>query len=172
MPIKLVVGLGNPDKKYAMTRHNLGYRVIDELKKHPPHGVRLFKPTGYMNSSGVSVLDIAQKSGFRFDEILVVCDDFSLPLKQRRIRPSGSDGGHNGLASVLEAFNTLDIPRLRVGIGPVLDGVDPAKFVLQDFSNSEREAVEISIAEAAKIVHYIVKDGIEKAMNAFNAKVV
>jgi PTH1 family peptidyl-tRNA hydrolase len=171
MEIKMVVGLGNPDKKYALTRHNLGYRVIEDLEKHPPHGAALFKPSGYMNSSGVSVYAIAKKKGFNPDEILIICDDFALPLNQIRIRPSGTDGGHNGLRSVLEAFGTLDVPRLRIGIGPVPDGEDPADFVLQRFTNSEQKAVAVSIARAALAVHYIVKDGLEKAMNVFNRAV-
>lgn len=170
MPVKMVVGLGNPGEKYVMTRHNLGYRVINELAKKPI-GAKLFKPTGYMNSSGISVSEMARKSGYRSDEVLVVCDDFALPLKQMRIRPSGSDGGHNGLASVLEAFGTLDVPRLRIGIGPVPEGEDPVKYVLQEFVSSEYEAVEVSIARATLAVRYIIKDGIEKAMNVFNTKV-
>src|SRR5262245_43420728 len=140
MPIKLVVGLGNPGEKYVMTRHNVGYQVIDELEKNPPGGSKLFKPDGFMNSSGVSVAEVSRKSGYAPGEILVVCDDFMLPLKQMRIRRSGSDGGHNGLASVLESVGTQDVPRLRVGIGPVPEGDDPADFVLQKFNRSEREA--------------------------------
>jgi len=170
MAIKLIVGLGNPDKKYAMTRHNLGYRVIDELKKNPPGGAKLLKPLGYMNSSGVSVAHEVARNGIQPEEILVVCDDFSIALGTRRIRRGGSSGGHNGLDSIIQSLGTQEIARLRLGIGPVPEGQDPAQFVLQDFRPAERNVAEASVALGAMVVHFILKDGIEKAMNAFNAK--
>ena len=168
MPIKMVVGLGNPGKKYEDTRHNVGYRVIEALEKQPPIGAKLLKSTGYMNSAGLSVYPIAQKAGIEPSEILIVCDDFSLPLKRMRIRRSGSSGGHNGLQSVLDAFDTQNIPRLRVGIGPVPEGDDPAEFVLRPFRRDEITEIGVMVAMAADAARLTVMEGLDKAMNQFN----
>src|SRR5690349_9275932 len=111
----MIVGLGNPGEKYARMRHNVGYRVIDLLNRDPIPRIRLMKPEGFMNSSGISVRETARMNGIKPEEIMVVCDDFSLPLRRLRMRLSGSSGGHNGLKSVLEAFDTEDVPRMRVG---------------------------------------------------------
>lgn len=169
MPIKMIVGLGNPDEKYAMTRHNLGYRVIAELAKNPPAGVKLFEPSSYMNSSGISVSEMMRRNGYHPDEVLVVCDDFSIPLGSLRIRLGGSSGGHNGLDSIIESLGTQEIPRLRVGIGPVPPGQDPAKFVLGPFPGADmRIKVQFMIDAAAEAVRIAITDGFEIAMNRFN----
>jgi len=169
MPIKMVVGLGNPDEKYAMTRHNVGYRVIDLLKKNPPSRVKLFKPEGYMNSSGISVAEMMRRNGYKPNDILVVCDDFSIPLGTPRIRLSGSSGGHNGLDSIIQSLGTQEIPRLRVGIGPVPLGKDPADFVLEPFAGrDERAKVEIVIPLITQIVEEAITSSLEVAMNRYN----
>lgn len=172
MPIKMVVGLGNPDKKYANTRHNVGYRVIDILKEKPIPGVRFFKPKEYMNSSGVSVAEMARKNGYNPQEILVVCDDFSIPLGQIRIRRDGSSGGHNGLNSIIESLNTEQVPRLRVGIGPVPLLKDPADYVLEPFSRGDEDLKASVLLQAVGeiVVPVAVTEGLDTAMNRFNNK--
>ena len=168
MPIKMVVGLGNPGEKYAHTRHNVGYRVIDELEKRASVSAKLFRPDTFMNSCGPAIAEKARRNGIEPAEILVVCDDFALPLKRMRIRRSGSSGGHNGLKSILETFNTLDVPRLRIGIGPVPENDDPADFVLKRFGAEDLTTIGPMIGMAADAVKVAVEHGIEKAMNEFN----
>ena len=170
MSIKLVVGLGNPGKSYAPTRHNIGRRVVESLEDDKPQGIMLFNPEVFMNTSGVPVAQLARKKGIAPDEVLVVSDDFELPLGQLRLRLKGSSGGHNGLASVLENFGTQDVPRLRVGIGPVPEAQDPAEFVLKPFASGERKAVDDAIVLAAQAVRVVVMEGMEPAMNQFNRK--
>lgn len=168
MPIKLVVGLGNPGEKYARTRHNVGYRVIDELERRSSVAVKLFRPDTYMNSCGPAIAEKARRNGIEPSDILVVCDDFALPLKRMRIRRSGSSGGHNGLKSILETFHTLDVPRLRIGIGPVPEKEDPADFVLKNFDSEELSTIGPMIGIAANAVEAAVANGLERAMNEFN----
>lgn len=168
--LRLVVGLGNPGTRYAGTRHNVGYDVIDALAGDAPERVRLFKPESvFMNESGRPVAELARRNGIAPSSILVVCDDFALPLGSMRLRLKGSSGGHNGLNSILEALGTNEIPRLRVGIGPVPEGRDPADFVLERFRAGERDAVTRSIERAAEAVRCIGKEGWDAAMNRYNA---
>ena len=131
--IRLAVGLGNPGKAYASTRHNIGYRVIDVLKKEKWDAMDLLKPMEFMNSSGGPVQERTRRNGYTPQDILVICDDFMLPLGSLRLRLGGSSGGHNGLDSILNTFGTQEVPRLRLGIGPVSPQEDPADFVLKTF---------------------------------------
>ena len=170
MAIKLVVGLGNPGKTYIATRHNVGYRVIETLQDEKWDGMDLYKPTGFMNTCGGPVQEEARRDGLMPQDLLVVCDDFMLPLGSLRLRLGGSSGGHNGLDSILQAFGTQDIPRLRVGIGPVPAGQDPADFVLGTFASSEKPLVADMIKLAAEAVKVVADQGFEKAMNQFNKK--
>lgn len=168
---RLVVGLGNPGDRYAATRHNIGYRVIDLLQETSWSGPRLLKPESvFMNESGRPVAEVARKNGISPNAILVICDDFMIPLGSLRLRRKGSDGGHNGLGSILETLATDEVPRLRVGIGPVPEQVDPADFVLARFRSSEHEAVESAVQKAAEAVRVIVDHGFEAAMNRYNGK--
>ncbi len=166
-----MVGLGNPGSHYERTRHNLGYRVLDALQEKPPARLLAFRPSVFMNSTGLEVSTLARKKGLIPGDILVVCDDFSIPLGVLRIRLKGSSGGHNGLDSILQSMGTSEVPRLRMGIGPVPDGQDPADFVLKKFSALEKPSVDEMIARAAEAVRVIDSEGIETAMNRFNAKV-
>jgi PTH1 family peptidyl-tRNA hydrolase len=168
MPTKLVVGLGNPGKDYAATRHNVGFRVIDSLHDEKWDDADLFKPAVYMNASGGPVAAYARQNGIAPQDILVICDDFMLPLGSLRLRLKGSSGGHNGLDSILKTLGTLEIPRLRLGVGPVPAQQDPADFVLMAFKKSERDAVETMVERAAQAVRTIAAEGFEKAMNQFN----
>jgi len=188
--IRLVVGLGNPGLQYAATRHNVGFRTLDLLRERAggpawrsaPAGegdvseasfgsgaVRLAKPRTYMNASGEFVGALARYWKVGPGSVLVVSDDFSLPLGRIRIRLRGSSGGQKGLESILEGLGTQEVPRLRLGIGPRPPWLDAADFVLERFLNEEREAASGMIAEACEAVRTACERGLEAAMNVFNA---
>jgi PTH1 family peptidyl-tRNA hydrolase len=188
--MKLVVGLGNPGAKYEGTRHNVGYQVIERLVRETGaaaprmkfegdvwEGVLngekslLLEPRSFMNRSGGSVRKAVDFYQIPFDQLLVVCDDFNLPLGQLRIRSSGSDGGQNGLADVIRCLGTQDIPRLRIGIGPVPDRWDPADFVLGKFTATERSEIELQVARAADAVKMWAAEGVVATANKFNVKI-
>jgi PTH1 family peptidyl-tRNA hydrolase len=185
----IIVGLGNPGPRYARTRHNLGFLVVeaiaaarrgrwgDPARKSRVASVRLggghgllVEPLTYMNLSGDALLPIVIEESLPPSRVLVVCDDIALPLGQIRLRGSGSDGGHNGLASVIERLNTVDFPRLRMGVGPVPPRVDAAEFVLAEFLPEEEEAVASMISAATACAESWLFDGLGKAMSKFNVK--
>lgn len=190
MPVEyLVAGLGNPGDRYTRTRHNLGFRAVELLARRRGarwgkparglvvtradlggHDVLLVKPQTYMNLSGDALVPLVAKEALPLDRLLVVCDDFALPLGTIRLRKSGSDGGHNGLGSIIERLGTLDFPRLRLGVGPVPERVDPAEFVLAEFFPEEEEAVGASLVAAADCIEAWVVQGIDRAMGRFNAR--
>jgi peptidyl-tRNA hydrolase, PTH1 family len=185
--MKLIVGLGNPGRKYEQTRHNVGFEVLDRLAGRFGDGpakekfdgllaeaaiegqrALLLWPQTLMNRSGRSV---AQAVGFyklELADLLVVCDDFNLPQGTLRFRGRGSAGGQNGLDDVIGQLGTEDFSRLRVGIGPLPDQWDPADFVLGRFGAQEREVVDEAIARAAQGVECWVTDGVEECMSRFN----
>lgn len=186
----LIVGLGNPGRRYERTRHNAGFVVLDEVASRwrsdfqPGKGdywylqadrrdtpVVLLKPTTFMNDSGHAVADAAAFFSVGPENIVVVYDDVHLPVGSLRIRPRGSDGGHNGMYSVISRMETDEIPRIRCGIGSPALPEDPAllrSFVLDVFDDSERPVVASMIVRAADAVELLVSDGITAAMNAFN----
>lgn len=168
MALKLIVGLGNPGSQFERTRHNVGFRVLDLLEDKWTGTAKLFRPGTFMNQSGLPVAAEARKKGLNPDQILVLCDDFSIPMGRLRIRLGGSSGGHNGLDSILKALGTSDVPRLRIGIGPVPEGDDPADFVLKNFRSGEQEALTTMIRRAADAVRVASEEGLEKAMNQYN----
>lgn len=190
MPVDyLVAGLGNPGDRYTRTRHNLGFRAVELLARRrgarwgkPAKGmvstridiagrdVLIVEPLTYMNLSGDVVAPLVGKESLPHNRVLVVCDDFALPLGSIRLRKAGSDGGHNGLASIIERLNSLDFPRLRLGVGPVPPRVDPAEFVLAEFLPEEEAAVDEMLAAAADCVEAWARDGVDKAMSRFNAR--
>jgi peptidyl-tRNA hydrolase, PTH1 family len=181
----LIVGLGNPTEKYAETRHNLGFMLIDFLAKEANTTVKreecralvgraeienqiveLVKPQTFMNLSGESVAGLLQK---RSDaEIIVITDDLALPLGKIRIRPKGSDGGHNGLKSIIACLRTQDFIRLRIGIQPEHPISETKRFVLEKFSKSDFETVEKVLETSADAIRSIINEGVEKAMAKFN----
>lgn len=185
-----IVGLGNPGSEYEGTRHNVGFFVIDELCKRTRSRLRagrgeylvsecklggrnvcLIKPLTYMNNSGLAVLDAIGQSGTAVEKMLVVSDDFQLPLGKLRIRPRGSDGGHNGLYSIIYQLQTEDFPRLRCGIQSESVPKEKdrmAQFVLEPFDRNERAGAQQMIDRAASAVTTFVLEGIEVAMNRFN----
>ena len=183
--IQTIIGLGNPGKEYEHTRHNLGFRVVDELALR--WGVRAFeqgrhclytevldeertilvvRPIRYMNRSGLAWLEMAERFDITAERAVIVCDDLNLPLGRIRIRAKGSDGGHNGLASILDAAGTEQIPRLRLGLGePVGYWED---FVLSPFERGEQSLVDRMGPTAADAVETLLRQGLVCAMDQFN----
>lgn len=186
--MKLVVGLGNPGSKYQGTRHNVGFMVAALLAQQaggesPRHRfeadtveislggerVLLVCPLTYMNLSGKSVLAARDFYKIPNDSILVVCDDFNLPLGRLRLRPGGSAGGQKGLQNIIQWLGTQQIPRLRLGIGPVPPSWNAADFVLGKFTKQEQPEVELMVAQAADAVRLWCQGGIQAAMNRYNS---
>ncbi|MBA3830404.1 MAG: aminoacyl-tRNA hydrolase [Chthoniobacterales bacterium] len=180
--MRLVAGLGNPGREYQRTRHNVGFMVLDRLaadRKLPwdysekwgaawaKSEVILVKPATFMNRSGEALSAIANFYKIAASEILVVIDDFALPLGRLRIRLHGSSGGHNGLESIFQHFGTESVPRLRVGIGaaPVEGAVD---YVLGRFFEEEKKLLDETLVRAAEAVRCAIDKGANAAMNAFN----
>jgi PTH1 family peptidyl-tRNA hydrolase len=178
-----VFGLGNPTNRYAETRHNVGFMVVDLLArrrrvkfKHVPgrfvarvefagRPLCLVKPLLYMNESGVPVREhLAEEP----DDFLVVCDDLALPFGRMRLRARGSDGGHNGLASIIYHLETESFARLRIGIDPTPEGMDGAEYVLEPFSEQQRDQLPGLLDRAAEACLAVASDGIVAAMNRFN----
>lgn len=184
----LIIGLGNPGTYYAKTRHNIGFRVIDRLSSGlnvtnwrlkckalvgsadlSREKVILAKPQTYMNRSGEAVSSLLKWYGLANSDLLVICDDLDLQPGQLRIRKKGSDGGHQGLRSVIEMVGSKEFVRIRVGIGrPVDPEIDVVDWVLGCFSTQEEPVIEQVIEKAARAVQVVITDGLEKAMNLFN----
>lgn len=184
--LKLVVGLGNPGAKYESTRHNIGFEAIDLLAKGGSGAsfsrkfdgqlaeveidfrrILLLKPETFMNLSGRSVSQVVRFYKLDPSDILVICDDLSLPLGKLRLRPGGSDGGQKGLRDIAAQLGTDQYPRLRIGLGDRGE-VDAADFVLGRFRNVERPQINDSLILATQAVAVWVSRGIDAAMNRFN----
>ena len=188
--MKLIVGLGNPGREYEHTRHNVGFKVIDELARR--RGVTLSagqsdawvakvrsdggaplailaKPTTFMNRSGWAVSGLRGYYKIEPPDILIVTDDVNLPLGRLRARARGSEGGHNGLRSVAEQLGTLEYARLRIGVGRGDARRDLADHVLAGFDTDEREEIGRAVVRAADAAEVFIADGIEKVMNTYNA---
>ena len=181
--IRCVAGLGNPGPEYTGTRHNIGFMVIDQLAAQlglawekstkwdavtsKQGDLVLAKPMNFMNRSGYPLVAVAQFYKIAPSEILVVLDDFALPLGRIRIRAGGGTGGHNGLDSVIMQFGTEEIPRLRIGIGvaPAAGSVD---YVLGRFFEEERPLVKSAIERSVEAIKCAVDKGVVVAMNTFN----
>lgn len=184
---KVIVGLGNPGARYNNTRHNIGFRVLDAIaaragtpftrekykaayaEAHWAHTkLLLLKPQTYMNASGESVALVARNNVNDPDDLLIVYDDFELPLGRIRLRAKGSAGTHNGMRSVVERLGHQDIPRLRIGVGGGERGAEKRDYVLSRFRPDELETVERIVERAADAALEWTAHGIEHAMNAFN----
>ncbi|MCL5408976.1 MAG: aminoacyl-tRNA hydrolase [Candidatus Omnitrophica bacterium] len=182
----VVIGLGNPGKKYFKTRHNAGSRIIDFLRTKYPVIARLKRKTylawkielnGYetyilqtsvfMNESGIAVRNILQDFHIRPEEMLVIYDDVYLPFEKIRIRRKGSSGGHNGINSIIEELKTGNFPRVKIGIGNenVQDLVD---YVLSDFTEKEESHINAICDTVSLAIENIIKYGIDKAMAKYN----
>jgi PTH1 family peptidyl-tRNA hydrolase len=185
--VKAICGLGNPGDRYRMTRHNVGFRVVDLLAdrwgltgegrlrdgaavlevRHPEHGrVLLVKPMRYMNRSGPPLRAALRQTEVDIgSDLLLVTDDIDLPLGRIRLRRSGSAGGHNGLRDVIATFGTDEFDRLRVGVGRAGEA---ASHVLATFGPGERDLAAEMVQVAADAAERWLTDGIDEAMNAFN----
>src|SRR5262245_32370792 len=181
--MKIVVGLGNPGRQYAGTRHNVGFDVIDCLAAGPgvtvfkerfgalaaeamADGLLLLKPLSFMNLSGRSVRQVVDFYKLPLEDLLVVCDDFALPLGKLRMRTRGSHGGHNGLRNIQEHLGTTVYPRLRIGVGgPDADAID---HVLGKFKPGERGAMADAIGRAVQAILTWAREGAGASMNRFN----
>jgi len=188
--MKLIVGLGNPGNKYERTRHNAGFRAVRAF--HTLHAeefdgwkekfsglvsegrvegdkVVLLLPQTFMNLSGQAVREVVDFWKVAIEDVLIVSDDFSLPLGKLRLRREGSAGGHNGLKSIFERLATEDIARLRIGIAnELLEKMPAEKFVLEPFRGDEEEAVADSLRRTAKAIDQILHEGLDEAMNRYN----
>ncbi len=180
---RLIVGLGNPGRQYERTRHNVGFMVLDRLagavpfESRPrwqshlaklPEGTTLLKPQTFMNLSGRSVGQVAAFHKWTPEQLLVVYDDVALPLGRLRFREKGSDGGHNGIKSLIEHLGTDAFPRLKIGIGGAAPG-GMTGHVLGTFREDEREAVENTLASAVAAVQLALSQGFAAAANRYNS---
>ena len=188
--MRLIAGLGNPGKDYEYTRHNLGFLVVQELAaqyklkispsslckgltaegKIKDKACCLLFPMTFMNNSGIAVRDIVAKKEISLANVLVAVDDFSLDFRQLRLRAKGSDGGHNGLSSIIQHLNSQDFARLRLGVGPVPNKKDPADFVLHEFSPAEKKELDEFINEAVDCCAAWVTGNSAQVMSQFNRR--
>ncbi len=191
---KLIVGLGNPGRKYARNRHNVGFQCLDRLAqahglsfgsgalnrlkgwrakaslasgKIADVGVVLARPLTYMNLSGQAVGPLVSFYKFSLEDILVIYDDLDLPLGTIRLRPEGGSGGHKGMRSIIQALGSQAFPRLRVGIGRP-PGNDAVSYVLSDFTADEQITLESVYERVVAAAGLFLREGIEAAMNAYN----
>ena len=183
----IIVGLGNPGKEYAHTRHNVGFETIDiladrmgievEEKKHKGlcgkgilagQKVILLKPQTYMNLSGESVRAAADFYKVDPEDILVIYDDISLEPGQLRLRGKGSAGGHNGIKNIIAHLGTQEFPRVRIGVGEKPARMDLADYVLGHFPKEEAETMTTAFKDGAAAVVDMMTEGVEAAMNHFN----
>lgn len=185
--MKLIVGLGNPGARYERTRHNLGFRVVDEVAgrlsvacdksechaktahvRWRGHSLLLAKPQTYMNRSGEAVSALVCYYKIEPSNIMIVYDDLALPPGRLRVRAKGSAGGHNGVRSIINYLRTDGFPRIRIGIGSVPEGWAGADYVLAPFSKEEEPLIEEAIQRAADATLYWVEAGIDAVMREFN----
>ena len=186
--MKLVVGLGNPGKKYSGTRHNIGFEVLGSLAQRYDVGrpkakfnaevaetmiknqkTILLSPLTYMNLSGQSVRAAVDFYKLPLADILVICDDINLDAGRLRFKPNGSAGGQNGLKDIINRLSSQEFNRLRVGVGRPPPNWDVADFVLGKFLEEDRGTMELAVDRAANAVEVWVEQGIQPAMNQFNA---
>jgi peptidyl-tRNA hydrolase, PTH1 family len=186
-PMKLVVGLGNPGRRYEGTRHNIGWVVLGELARRfgsvPPKSrfqgavveaelsgqkTLLLSPTTYMNLSGSSVQEAKSFYKLANEDLLVICDDMNLPVGKLRFRARGSSGGQKGLESIIQRLATEDFPRLRIGVGTAPSGWAWADYVLSRFTPDERPTIDQAVGVAAEAVAVWAREGVEFCMNQYN----
>jgi PTH1 family peptidyl-tRNA hydrolase len=185
--MKLIAGLGNIGDKYCFTRHNAGFMVVDRLAivkgvsfkeerklkcyltkyKHGAEDVIVIKPTTFMNLSGDSVQAVMNYYKISPEDVLIVYDDLSLELGKIRFRPNGSDGGHNGIKSVIKCVGTQSVPRLKVGIGPQ-PPIPSEQFVLQNFYKYQLEEMKQVLKSATDAIDYYLDNDMQKAQNMYN----
>ena len=182
LALRLVVGLGNPGARYARTRHNAGFRLVESLAAQDSiwkdfRGLGLYaregslilaQPLTYMNESGKFVQAFGNFYKIKPPEILVCFDDVALPLGRLRLKASGSAGGQKGMQSIIESLGTQDIPRLRLGIGPQPPGLDSTHYVLSSFTAAEEKILSEVFESGSQAVRLAAQEGLAAAMNRFN----
>ncbi len=185
---RLVIGLGNIGERYIATRHNVGFQVVEQVRQSlqvpfeaatalydsavalvEERQIILARPKTYMNRSGEAVLALLEVSSLTPAQMLVVVDDFNLPLGRIRVRPEGSEGGHKGLVSIVESLGTQCFPRMRLGIGPVPEGTDKTRFVLSRFTEPEERSSQKMVAKAAEAAIFALHHSLEEVMSNYNA---
>ncbi len=189
-----MVGLGNPGLKYKFTRHNIGFRIVDNLARNIEiefkkvksyyslisrgminnHKVILVKPQTFMNLSGRAVSKVVSYYKIPLRDLLIVYDDLNLELGQVRIRKKGSTGGHKGIESIMQYLNSEEIPRLRIGIGNSSENFNfnYVPYVLSNFNNEERDKLGEVIQLSTDAIKTVIEDGFEKAMRKYNGKLI
>ena len=186
--MKVLVGLGNPGKKYEGTRHNIGFDLLAELSRRwsapkprdkfeaqltevliGAERLLLAAPQTFMNLSGRSVRQLIDFYQLTPADVLVVCDDMNLPVGKLRLRKSGSSGGQKGLQNILQHLGTEAVARLRIGVGRPAGERDAADYVLDRFHKSELATIDTAVAAAADAVECWLKEGLDAAMNRYNA---
>jgi len=184
----LVVGLGNPGRRYEGTRHNAGFMAVERLQRRLPEGtsrarfqahivetrdgdsrVVLAQPQTFMNESGIAVAQLVRWYKVPLERLLVVYDDLDLPLGTIRLRADGSDGGHNGIASIIRSLKTNTFPRLRIGISRPASG-PTVPYVLSRFNATERRELEDILDRTSDAILVWIREGLVSAMNQFNQK--
>jgi peptidyl-tRNA hydrolase, PTH1 family len=187
--VKIIVGLGNPGTAYRMSRHNIGFQVVDRLAKISHLSIRtkrfrslyetgcidsekvvLAKPMTFMNRSGEAVKKAADFFHLKVEDLVVVHDDLDLPFGRLRFKRRGGDGGHQGVRSVIERMGENNFLRLKVGIGRPPEGMDPAEYVLDVFDDVEQSRLDQVLCRAAECLRTLLLEGLEKAMNQFQKK--
>lgn len=182
--MKAVIGLGNPEVKYAKTRHNIGFMVVDKLLEKnnvtlsekfqsffgKKGDVLYLLPKTYMNLSGRAVVELVNFYKLSVRDFIVICDDFTLELGTLRFRKNGSDGGHNGLKSIINLVGSSDFDRLKVGIGPLVENMPVENFVLGNFRQDEIQTLDKIIQIAAESIEEYLKTDIQNVQNKYNKK--
>jgi len=186
----VILGLGNPGKKYHKNRHNIGARLIEQLRKKAISTNQVWKqkyfsaseivissqqvivaaPRTFMNESGLAALSICTKFDIKPQELMVVYDDINLEKGVLRIRKKGSSGGHKGVQSIIDYLGTEEFPRIKMGIGMPEPKHDLVEYVLSDFPEEEKDIVQQLITDGTMAVELILNEGIEKAMAVINGK--
>ncbi len=189
--MKLIVGLGNPGPEYKKTRHNVGFMVIQALasqcriafaEKHEAfllgsgrvdcETILIAMPRTFMNQSGTAVRRILEKTGIDPSHLIVVHDDIDHALGRIQIKTRGGHGGHKGILSILSALQTDQFYRLRIGVGRPPRGLDAAEYVLRPFDSKEHSLLACVIRQSVEVLRCVVVDGIQKAMDRYNRKVI
>jgi PTH1 family peptidyl-tRNA hydrolase len=187
--VKIIVGLGNPGIPYRMTRHNIGFQVVDRLARinHIPIRTKRFKslygtgwidsqqviltkPMIFMNRSGEAVKKAADFFHLRMEDLIIVHDDLDLPFGRLRFKQRGGDGGHQGVRSIIERMGGNNFLRLKVGIGRPSQEMDPAEYVLDVFDKIEQPYIDQILSRAAESLKVLLLEGLEKAINQFQKK--
>lgn len=187
----LIAGLGNPGREYAGNRHNVGFRCVERfaavhglsfskrqkkarvaLGTVDDHPLVLARPRTFMNKSGQAVAPLVRFYKIPLERVLLIYDDLDLPLGTTRLRPSGGSGGHRGVRSVIQQLGSQAFARLRIGIGRPPGRMEPADYVLQDFSAAEEELLDQVLEQAVDAIEAWLDQGIEAAMSRYNSSVI